>query len=220
MTDTVSHIDGLHATTPQELSFAPGVSVRAFVLERPGGNVLVYNTAALDQQADLLTELGLERQYLSHWHEAMFGSERHARMAGATIHIAADDAAQAEQRGWTIDDLIVARHTVGHDLEIIPIPGHTPGATALLWDADGHRLLFTGDTIYLKDGEWVAGLLASSDRDQFLASLTLLRDLDFDILVPWAASDSGPYSVPVAPGEGRRRIQALLDDLRARPVRQ
>ena len=213
MADTIHRIEGLHATTPQALSFAPGLSVRAFVLERPAGNVLVYNTAALDQDADLLTELGIERQYLSHWHEAMFGSERPARGAGASIHIAAADAAEARERGWTIDERFSGRHIVGHDLEVIPIPGHTPGATALLWNAHGHRLLFTGDTIYLKDGEWVAGLLASSDRDQFRGSLALLRDLDFDILIPWAASDDGPWSAPVAPGEGRRRIQALLDDL-------
>ncbi len=213
MTDTITRIPPLHVTAPQPLSFAPGLSVRAFVLERPGGNVLVYNTGALEGEAALLHDLGLHRQCLSHWHEAMFGSERPVRAAGAAIHIAAADAAEAEQRGWTIDERLAGRHTLGDDLDVIPIPGHTPGALALLWHADGHRLLFTGDTIYLQNGAWVAGLLPSSDRVRFLASLALLRDLDFDVLVPWAATDSGPYLVPVAPGEGHRRIQALIDTL-------
>ena len=47
----------------------------------------------------------------------------------------------------------------GDDFEVIPIPGHTSGATAYLWDGGGHRCLFTGDTLYLREGEWVAAVL-------------------------------------------------------------
>ena len=79
---------------------------------------------------------------------------------------------------------------------MIPTPGHTSGATAYLWDTGLHRLLFTGDTIYLDDGEWVAALLDSSERAPYLESLELIRELDFDVLVPWAASAGQPcYSV-------------------------
>ena len=46
------------------------------------------------------------------------------------------------------------RHMIDDDFEVIPIPGHTPGATAYLWDSGDHRMLFTGDTIVLRDGEW------------------------------------------------------------------
>ena len=56
------------------------------------------------------------------------------------------------------------RHTLDDDFEVIPTPGHTSGATAYLWDTGEDRLLFTGDTIYLRDGEWVAAMLESSDR--------------------------------------------------------
>ena len=48
---------------------------------------------------------------------------------------------------------------------MIPIPGHTPGATAYLWDSGERRYLFTGDSLYLSDGEWMAAVLDSSDRD-------------------------------------------------------
>ena len=79
------------------------------------------------------------------------------------------------------------RHMLDDDFEVIPTPGHTPGATAYLWDSGQHRFLFTGDTIYLSDGEWVDGLLGSSDRARYVESLRLIRELDFDVLVPWAA---------------------------------
>src|SRR3712207_7427783 len=39
------------------------------------------------------------------------------------------------------------------------------------------RMLFTGDTLYLRDGEWVAAVLPSSDRGTYLESLELIRDL-------------------------------------------
>jgi hypothetical protein len=37
-------IPGLHASAPQALSFAPSLHVRAFLLEREQGNLLVYGT--------------------------------------------------------------------------------------------------------------------------------------------------------------------------------
>ena len=76
---------------------------------------------------------------------------------------------------------------LGGDFEIIPTPGHTPGATAFLWN----RHLFTGDTVFLRDGEWAVAVLEDSDPDAYVESLELMKTLDFDTLVPWAAS--GPY---------------------------
>jgi glyoxylase-like metal-dependent hydrolase (beta-lactamase superfamily II) len=50
------------------------------------------------------------------------------------------------------------------DFEVIPTPGHTEGSTCFLWDDRQRRYLFTGDTIYLKDGEWVVAVLSGSER--------------------------------------------------------
>jgi len=103
------------------------------------------------------------------------------------------------------------RHVLDDDLEVIPTPGHTPGATAYLWTTNGSRLLFTGDTIYLRDGEWVAAVLDSSDRGAYLESLELIRDLDFDLLVPWAASKGQPYLARTDRDDTRRRVNAIID---------
>jgi glyoxylase-like metal-dependent hydrolase (beta-lactamase superfamily II) len=106
------------------------------------------------------------------------------------------------------------RHVREGDFEAIPTPGHTPGATAYLWTHAGRRLLFTGDTIYLHDGEWVAAMLGSSDRESYLDSLELIRELDFDVLVPWAASAGQPWYAETGPADSRRRIDAILERLR------
>ena len=198
------HIPGLEASAPQRLPFAPSLEIRAFVLERERGNVLVYSTDTLDGTQ------GVSRWYLNHGHEAMFISgavtaplfvhERDRRSVEAKAHVRAT---------------FSRRHTLDDDFEVIPTPGHTPGATTYLWDSGEHRFLFTGDTIFLRDGEWVAAVLDSSDRAAYLESLALIRELDFDVLVPWAASAGElPYAV-TSRADARRRIDAIVERVRA-----
>ena len=102
------------------------------------------------------------------------------------------------------------RHTLDDDLEVIPIPGHTPGSTAYLWNDGRRRYLFTADSIYLSGGEWVDGMLDSSDRDSYLSSLEALREEEFDVLVPWAAPAGEPWFAETDPADTRRRIDALI----------
>jgi glyoxylase-like metal-dependent hydrolase (beta-lactamase superfamily II) len=202
-TTDITTIPGLHATTPERLSFAPSLEIRAFALEREQGNLLIYSTSNPEPN------LPVERQYLNHWHEAMFGLAHGVRL----IHHEAETPHVAKRGGHGVT--FSRRHTLDDDFEAIPTPGHTPGATAYLWDTGEHRLLFTGDTIYIDDGEWVAGVLQSSDRAQYVDSLGLIRDLDFDVLVPWAASAGGPYLMAVDAAERRERIDAILARVRA-----
>jgi glyoxylase-like metal-dependent hydrolase (beta-lactamase superfamily II) len=212
---TRPEIAGLHPTTPQPLPFDPSIAARAFLLEREPGNLLIYSTGSLEADVPALVENGgVERQYLNHWHEAMFGSDVAARRLGAKVLVNRSDAAAAERRDWRVDYSFARRHTVDSDFEAIPIPGHTPGATAYLWDSGQHRLLFTGDTIYLRDGEWIAAVLESSDRERYTDSLELLRGLEFDVLVPWAATLDQPFLSAVDPAERRKRITAILERLR------
>ena len=79
---------------------------------------------------------------------------------------------------------------------VIPIPGHTPGGAAYLWDGSPHRFLFTGDTVWLDHGEWSAVVLDLGARPDYVKSLALMRELDFDVLVPWGATQDEPSLAP------------------------
>jgi glyoxylase-like metal-dependent hydrolase (beta-lactamase superfamily II) len=212
--DTDLAIARLHATTPQAMSFAPSLHIRAFLLEREQGNVLVYSTGLLDGDADgIAARGGITRQYLNHWHEAMFGLAP-APLGARLVHHEAETPHVVRRGGHGVT--FSRRHHLDGDLEAIPTPGHTSGATAYLWDTGEHRLLFTGDTVYVREGEWVAAVLeGSSDRERYLESLALIRDLDFDVLVPWAASADGPAVSRVDPDERRARIDAIIARVRA-----
>ena len=204
-----SPVAGLYASAPAPLPFAPALHARAFLLQRARGNVLMYASPGLD--GDALGELGgVTRRYLNHRHEAEFAAD--AVVAPLFVH-RDDSAATAEH--MHVRGTFSRRHMLDEDLEVIPIPGHTPGATAYLWDSGEHRFLFTGDTLFLRDGEWVAAVLDSSDRAAYLDSLKLIRELDFDVLVPWAASaGEQPYAV-TSRADARRRIDAIVERVRA-----
>ena len=125
----------------------------------------------------------------------------------------ADRAAAENTR--PVDRTFTERATLDGDFEVIPIPGHTPGATAFLWDSGQHRFLFTGDSVYLRGDRWIAAVLEDSDREAYIDSLDLIAGLDFDVLVPWAASKDGPYLARTNPADARERIDAIIDRLRS-----
>jgi glyoxylase-like metal-dependent hydrolase (beta-lactamase superfamily II) len=203
-------IPGLHATTPEPLPFAPSTTVRAFLLERERGNVLVYSTRELERDAAAIADLGgVSRRYLNHWHEAMFATD-----LDAPLFVHEREHAAVEER-LPVRGSFSRRHMLDDDFEVIPTPGHTAGATAFIWDTGTHRALFTGDSVYLDGSEWVAAVLeGSSDREAYLASLELIRELEFDVLVPWAASAGEPYHAVTSRAEATRRLDAIIERLR------
>jgi hypothetical protein len=77
-----------------------------------------------------------------------------------------------------------------------------------------NRFLFTGDTIYLRDGEWVAAVLDLSQRGHYIESLELIRELRFDVLVPWIASAGQPVYAVTSAADARRRMDAILERVR------
>ncbi len=202
-------IPGLYASTPDPLPFDPSLEIRAFLLSRQRGNLLVYSAGTLAAEARAIEDLGgISRRYLNHWHEAAFGWGQGGLNAPLFCHEGERPSVLAK---CSVDGTFAERHVVDDDFEVIPTPGHTPGATAFLWDSGRHRCLFTGDTVYLRQGEWVAAVLAdSSDRKSYVESLELIRELDFDVLVPWAATAGRPFHAATGKPDARRRIDAIL----------
>ena len=160
LTHMESAVEGLRASPPEALPFAPELDIRAFVLEREQGNILIYSTTGV--QAD-----DVSRHYLNHRHEASFASGS----IGAPLFVHERERSSVE-RAYHVRGTFSRRHTLDDDFEVIPTPGHTPGATAYLWDSGRHRFLFTGDTLFLHRGEWRAAVLDSSDRDSYVESLS------------------------------------------------
>jgi glyoxylase-like metal-dependent hydrolase (beta-lactamase superfamily II) len=208
-------VPNLQASAPAGLSFAPTTHIRAFLLQRPQGNLLVYSAGTVADDAGALAKQGgVSRHYLNHWHEAAFGgADRVALALEAPLFCHASEREQVAKTA-KVAGTFAERHMQDDDFEAIPIPGHTAGATAFLWDSGQHRCLFTGDSLYLRDGEWVAAVLDSSDRAAYINSLELIKGLEFDLLVPWAASAGRPCHAVTDRADTRHRIDAILERVR------
>lgn len=202
----------LYASAPAPLPFGRSLQIRAYLLRREAGNLIVYSVPGLGAHATAVDELGgVERQYLGHRHEAMFAAER----LPVPLHVHERDR-DAVAEHVRVEQTFAERHRLDGDFEVIPIPGHTPGATAYLWRTGAHRLLFTGDTLFVRDGEWEVAVLGSSDPDRYLDSVELIRELDFDVLVPWVATAGQQPYAHTDGRDARRRLDRLLERLRRR----
>jgi glyoxylase-like metal-dependent hydrolase (beta-lactamase superfamily II) len=203
---------GLLATPSSPLPYQANIRLRSFVLRRPAGNVVVYNSPGVSATADSIRALGTPTRLLvTHAHEAMYG--RPALDVPIWMHQAdrpavgdALDIAGTFDQAATIDD----------DLQVIPTPGHTAGTCSYVWDNGRHRFLFSGDFIWVEKGQWQAVVLDPQLRSQYLDSLELVRDLDFDVLVPWGVTegDSPMFAVRDA-ADRERRITAMIARLEA-----
>jgi glyoxylase-like metal-dependent hydrolase (beta-lactamase superfamily II) len=200
---TTTLLPELVASPPHPLPFATSLHIRSYLLRRDTGNVLIYGAPGGSKLGDI------SRAYLNHSHEAAFLDA--ALTAPLFVHAADRDETEPLHH---VRATFSERHTLDDDLEVIPIPGHTPGATAYLWTSADRRFLFTGDTLFLGDGEWRAAVLDSSDREAYIRSLELLRGLEFDVLVPWGAAAGGPAYAETDPDDARGRIDAVLENIR------
>jgi glyoxylase-like metal-dependent hydrolase (beta-lactamase superfamily II) len=210
-----SVIPGLYASAPEPLGFGPSLGIRAFLLVREQGNLLIYRSATLEQDAEAVNDLGgISRQYLNHWHEASPACDWVASTFDAPLHVHENDAPSVSDI-CHVEETFSERHRLDDDFEVIPIPGHTSGATAFLWDTEQHRTLFTGDTIFFVRGRWRAAVLDGvSDRERYIESLELIRTLDFDFVVPGIAPAGESYYEFVEKAEAERHIDKILERVR------
>ncbi|MCR6679200.1 hypothetical protein NVV43_27385, partial [Escherichia marmotae] len=84
--------------------------------------------ATVEGEREALLELGgVTRQYLNHQHEAATVCDWVAATLDAPVHCHEADA-RAVRQVCSVGETFSERQLLDGDFEIIPIPGHTPGA--------------------------------------------------------------------------------------------
>ncbi len=118
-------IPGLYTSTPEPLGFGPSLEIRAFLLQRERGNLLVYRSEMLERDAEEINAVGgISGQYLNHRHEASPACDWVANTFGAPLYVHEEEAPSASET-CNVAATFSERHRLDDDLEVIPTPGHT-----------------------------------------------------------------------------------------------
>ncbi len=204
------------------------LTVHAYLLQRPQGNVLFYNPRSSDDFQRIADLGGITHHYLSHCHEVHESVAAVAKRFGSKLccHALVEPyLAQTMPADVYFDCPAVEMHL--GNIEVIGTPGHTNNNLCYRYRSPhGKTYLFTGDTIYLDKGEWNTIVFPSdggNSRD-LAGSLSLLRTLDVDVIV-CSVSIGKMEVVEVTAGEWRSVIDGLLgrldgtvpDDLQVAP---
>ncbi|WP_111640631.1 MBL fold metallo-hydrolase [Marinimicrobium alkaliphilum] len=170
-------------------SYSPfsGLKTHAYLLTRPDGNVLFYNTGHTSEIRSLAARGGVARHYLSHEDELGETLNDIADIYGAELW-GHEAEAEAFAKVRSPDRYITEKATHLGNIEVIPTPGHSAGSTCFqVHSPTGKVYLFTGDTLFLdRSNRWTAGFIKSvhseADRRVLAQSLRVLRDLRPDVV--------------------------------------
>ena len=135
------HLEGpvYYAGFNSEKSFG----ANSFFIRHAEGNWLVDSPRYMKQLTEAFGQMGgIARIFLTH-EDDVADASRYAKHFGARQLIHRADAAAAPEADWLIDGHALIQ--VAPQFKAIPVPGHTPGSMALLYD---DRFLFTGDHLW------------------------------------------------------------------------
>ncbi len=207
-------IEGLLATPTSRLPYQHNVLLRSYVLARPQGNLIVYNSPGVSESAAAIRALGQPARLLvNHSHESMYGQP------DLDVPVWVHEQDRSEVTSLGVAGTFDGRGMIDDDLEVIPTPGHTAGTTSFLWDNGTHRFLFTGDFIWIENGEWKAVVLSPGLRRALprqprtcpQSRLRRARPLGHDRARPVVRTRGGSVGAALPrrrdhrPGQGRKR---------------
>lgn len=145
------------------------------------GNLCIDPVEPSQEDLEAMARLGAERILLT--------NRNHSRAANlirlhteARTAIHPDDAHHARSQGAQIDGALRVGEKIG-PLEVIGVPGKSPGEVAFYWRA--RRVLIVGDAV-IGNPPGQCGLLREEVMDDLVAlrqSVRKLLDLDFDTLL-------------------------------------
>lgn len=153
----------------------------SYFVQHPEGNWLIDSPRYLKHLVDAFKDLGGIRYiFLSH-EDDVADASRYAKTFGATRIIHRADIRALPDAEWVVEGEATVQ--VGDDLKIIPVPGHTQGSMALLYN---NRFLFTGDHLWWDPHkeELETPSVLIWDEMQLLQSLLRLREVTFEWVLP------------------------------------
>ncbi|HJU83139.1 MAG TPA: MBL fold metallo-hydrolase [Holophagaceae bacterium] len=178
----------------------------SYLIQRPGGNVLMDSPRAAQPLVKRLEELGgLRWMVLSHQDDVADHQAFHDRFHCERVMHAGDRMGGMERYIEGEDPVALAP-----DLLLIPTPGHTAGSMCLLYR---ETFLFTGDHLWWNPDR---GMLSASRTYNWHSWPRQLRSLEklLDFNFRWVLPGHGSSLRAESPAAMRAELERALDQLR------
>lgn len=175
----------------------------SYFVQHPAGNWLIDSPRYIKHLVDAFERMGgLRYVFLTH-EDDVADAAKYADRFGATRIIHRADAEVMPDAEWIVDG--VETIDLAPQFQLIPVPGHTPGSCALLYN---DRFLFTGDHL------WWDPETRSLDAPRRLVwrsralvhSIRKLVDYRFE----WVLAGHGDR-IKLSPEEIREQLRLLVD---------
>ena len=175
--------DGVYRILPTKVTPSKYISLFA---KRPSGNLLFSCLGGHSSFEASFAEIdalgGVALHLLGDMHFAARYNDDVDAHFGVETRCSEVEAPDVKRKVNNVATFPFERHELAPGVEVIPTPGHRPGAVSYLVDVGSRRCLFAGDTIYHDGNDWRA-LSSKKNRKTMLATLALLADVDFDVLL-------------------------------------
>ena len=153
---------------------------------RPEGNILfscLGGHSSIEGSFEAMDELGgVALHLLGDMHfAARYNDDVDARFDVATM-CSDVEGPDVRRKVKNVVTFPFERHGLAPGVEVIPTPGHRPGAVSYLVDVGAKRCLFAGDSIYHDGNGWMCPV-SKRNRKTMLATLELLAEVNFDVLL-------------------------------------
>lgn len=158
-----------------------GYNFNGHLIRHAEGNLCVDPVEPDEQVAKEIAGLGVARILLTNRNHSR-AANRVRKLTGARTAINPDDTSHARSQGTKLDDELCSGAKIG-PLDVIGVPGKSPGEVALHWP--DRRLLLVGDVV-IGNPPGHCGLLHEGVMDnpsRLRESVRKLLELDFDTLL-------------------------------------
>ncbi len=183
---------------------------------RPEGNLLfscLGGHSSIEGSFDAMDALGGVAMHLvGDMHFAARYNDAVDARFGTTTTCSDIEAPDVRRKVTNVQTFPFERHVLAPGVEVIPTPGHRPGAVAYLVDVGGRRCLFAGDSIYHSDGDWMCPV-SKRNRKTMRKTLDLLAEVDFDVLLSNTGATNPVCYVELDEAGRRSFVEGLKDRL-------
>jgi hydroxyacylglutathione hydrolase len=170
----------------QSERYSSGIlNTHAYFLQRKQGNILFYSTGAA-KDIDQMDELGgISHQLLTHRDEVGESLAEIKKRFNSQLGIGVLEVSFVGEI-TSVDLVFNPSDTDLDDIQIIHTPGHTDGSVCYYYSSpNGKSYLFTGDTLFLSNGNWSTFVISNYGGTDaaIIDSLEKLRKLSPDVVI-------------------------------------